>query len=264
MERHQCLTAYQRANESSRRAKRALKVLTECNELLVRATDEQRFLNDVCQIPLNGGYRMAWIGYACQDESRTVQPQAAAGFENGYLQSVKITWSDNDTGRSATGTAIRTGTAKVNRNTLTNPEYDPWRCEALTRGYVSSIALPLCDHEEIFGALTMYSEEPDAFDDEEMDLLRQLADDISYGICTLRMRAEKDKADLALRETEHRYRTLFEESRDGVYSLLKNGIMTDANPSLRNLLVTRERRSSERTFVIFSLILPTFQDSRRK
>jgi two-component system CheB/CheR fusion protein len=49
------------------------------------------------------------------------------------------------------------------------------------------------------------------------------------------------KAEQALKESEKRYRTLFEESKDGVYSVLRDGEITDANPSFRELFgYTRE------------------------
>ena len=196
------ITERKRADQVLQRANRALRVLSECDQLLVRATDEQGFLDDICRILVDhGGHRMAWIGFAIQDAAKTVHPVAIAGFEDDYLKSVKISWSDDKTGRGPTGTAIRTGIARTNRNSRSNPEYTLWRSEALKRGYASSTALPLTNADRVFGALTIYSSEPDAFDDEETKLLDQLADDVSYGIGILRMRAEKEKTDLALHET---------------------------------------------------------------
>jgi PAS domain S-box-containing protein len=236
IQRHQLLVTCKQANESSRRSNRALGVLSQCNQLLVRATEEQGFLDDICRILVDhGGYRMAWIGFALQDEARTVHPEAIAGFEDGYLQAVKITWSDNQTGRGPTGTAIRTGITKINRSSWSHPEYAPWRSEALKHGYASSIALPLTDHNGIFGALTMYSNEPDAFDDEEVRLLGQLADDLSYGISTLRMRAAKEKADLARQESERRFRAIFEGAQDYIYLQDRSLRFTLVNPAVEKL-----------------------------
>ena len=237
IQRHQLLSTCKQANESSRRANRALQVLSECNQLLVRATEEQGFLQDICRILVDhGGYRMAWIGFALHDEAKTVQPVAIAGFEDGYLQAVKITWTDNETGRGPTGTAIRTGIIKINRSSWSNPEYAPWRSEAVNRGYASSIALPLIDHKGIFGALTMYSNEPDAFDDEETKLLSQLADDLSYGISTLRMRAAKEKSDLARQESEQRFRGIFEGAQDYIYLQDRSLRFTLVNPAVEKLV----------------------------
>lgn len=55
-----------------------------------------------------GGYRLAWVGFAEQDAAKTVRPVAQAGFEEGYLEAVTITRDDSETGRGRTGTAIRT------------------------------------------------------------------------------------------------------------------------------------------------------------
>ncbi|NOZ24833.1 MAG: GAF domain-containing protein [Nitrospirae bacterium] len=189
-----------RAEEDLRRANRALKVLSECNQIVVRAEEESRLLSDVCRVLVDaGGYRLAWIGFVGEDEAMTVQPVAQAGYEDGYLETLDITWADTGRGRGPTGTAIRTGTVSINRDVLSNPDYAPWRDEAIKRGYQSSIAIPLVSNDRVLGALNIYAPEPDAFDDEEVRLLSELANDLVFGITTLRARArhllaEKEQA----------------------------------------------------------------------
>lgn len=52
---------------------------------------------------------------------------------------------------------------------------------------------------------------------------------------------ERELVQQALSESEQRYRTLFEESRDGVYSVLRDGEVIDANPSFLEIFgYTRE------------------------
>jgi signal transduction histidine kinase/putative methionine-R-sulfoxide reductase with GAF domain len=142
-----------------------------------------------------GGYRLAWIGFAGQDEERRVRPGAQAGYEDGYLDTVDITWADIPSGRGPTGTAIRTGSPSVARNILTDPNYKPWRAEALKRGYNSSIALPLLDGEGCFGAINIYAMETDSFDEQEVNLLLDLAADLSYGLKVFRMSAAGKSAE---------------------------------------------------------------------
>ena len=62
------------------------------------------------------------------------------------------------------------------------------RQDALKRGYASSAAIPLKNDAGVFGALTIYAPEADAFDREELRLLEQLAAELSYGIVALRAR----------------------------------------------------------------------------
>ncbi|HEX8963351.1 MAG TPA: CHASE domain-containing protein [Rhodocyclaceae bacterium] len=179
-----------KSETGQRKLNRALRLLSDCNTALIHAQDENRLLTDVCRLCVeHGGYLMAWVGYGEQDEERSVRPIAKSGYENDYLDGVKITWSDTELGQGPTGTAIRTGMASINSNVLTNPRMGPWRDAAARRGYRSSIALPLTLGDRILGALTIYAGEPDAFDAEELHLLAELAADLSFGIATLRGRA---------------------------------------------------------------------------
>ncbi len=185
------------------RLNRALRVLMECGQAVMRATTEDDLLRSVCRIAVEvGGYRLAWIGYAENDQARAVRPVAHAGFEDRYLDTVKITWADEEHGRGPTGTAIRTGRPMVVRNMGTDPTYGPWRHEAAQRGFASSIGLPLALGGLPFGALSIYADEPDAFDEEEVRLLTELADDVAFGIEALRTREERRRAEGELRQAQ--------------------------------------------------------------
>jgi signal transduction histidine kinase/DNA-binding response OmpR family regulator len=181
--------------EELRKANQALRMLSECNEAVVRIADEFALVKEICRIIVSiGGYRMAWVGYAEDDPGRSVEPVAAVGFETGYLENARISWADNDRGRGPTGTCIRTRQVRIGRDFRTDPELEPWRQEALRRGYRSSIALPLTGGGEVFGALTLYAAEPQFFDETQVALLKDLADDLAFGILALRAGAERDRA----------------------------------------------------------------------
>jgi PAS domain S-box-containing protein len=196
------ITDRKRAEERLERVNRALRTLGECNEVLVRATDEFKLLQEICRIIVEiGGYRLAWVGYAEHDKEKTVRPVAQSGYNKGYLNGINISWAKNERGQGPTGTAIRTGKPSICKNILTDPKYAPWRDEAIKRGYGSSIALPLIADGQILGALSIYAEEPDAFDPEEVKLLTELADDLAYGIVALRTRIKREQAEKALRNT---------------------------------------------------------------
>ncbi len=203
------------------RVNRALRTLSECNQALVRATDESELLNEVCRIIVEvGGYRLAWVGFAEHGEKKTVRPVAQAGHEDGYLDRVTLAWADTELGRGPTGTAIRSGKPSIGRNIATDPGFAIWRAEATKRGYASSIALPLIsDGKPFWGALNIYAREPDAFGAAQVQLLAELADDLSYGISTLRTHAERKRVEQALRESKKRFRALIENNSDAIRRL---------------------------------------------
>jgi PAS domain S-box-containing protein len=166
---------------------RKLRAMQDSSLLMVQATNENKFLQDVCEIIVEDcGYLMAWIGYKQLDSGKTVKPVAYAGFEENYLSTVQISWGNTEKGLGPAGTTIRTGKTSLS-NIKTDPNFKLWRKEALKRGYSSMIALPLFMDEEVFGALTIYSKDPDPFSDDEQHLLSKLAHDLSYGIKAIRL-----------------------------------------------------------------------------
>lgn len=198
-----------------RRANRALYAIQRCEKALIRATSEQELMNDICGCIVDvGGYRMAWVGLAEDDPQKTVRAAAWSGREDGYLRQIGISWADNEAGRGPVGKAIRTGKVCFCRNTLNDPAFQPWRQEAAKRGYAAAVVLPLMADGRAFGALGIYSGEVGAFDATEVDLLKSLADDLAYGICALRNRQERQRAEADRRRDEERTRAMLELLQD--------------------------------------------------
>ncbi|MBI5567000.1 MAG: GAF domain-containing protein, partial [Chloroflexi bacterium] len=216
---------------------RTLRAHTHSDQALMRATTEAQYLAEVCQIIVEDcGHTMVWIGFADDDEARTVRPMAHAGFEIGYLETLNITWADTERGRGPTGTAIRTGQPSACRNMLTDPNFAPWREEALRRGYASSIVFPLLADGRAFGAITIYSKEADPFSEAEVQLLAALADDLAYGIQTIRLRVAHARAEEALRNA---HAELEQRVQDRTRQLAQ------ANEELNKEIAERERAENQ-------------------
>lgn len=189
------ITGRKEAEEALINTNRALKTLSACNHTLAHSDSEEQLLRDMCNtIVEKGGYLLAWVGYAQQDEAKTLLPAAQHAVRPGYLDGIVISWGDGPAGYGPAGTAVRSGHKQIAQHIATDPRMAQWRDKALSYDYQSIIALPLHDNGGILGALAIYAAEPDAFDSEEVVLLEELAGDLAYGIKSLRTRVERDQA----------------------------------------------------------------------
>ncbi len=238
------LSQVRAAEEALHRLNRKLQAISNCNQTLLRATDEQSLLEQICRIVCEeAGYRMAFVAYAEHDEAKSVRPVVWSGAEEGYLATVGFTWADTELGRGPTGTAIRSGKTCCTEDFATDPRVAPWRESALQHGYRSSIALPLKnEHDKAFGSLTIYSAQPNASTPEEVRLLEELAGDLAFGIVTLRSGAARKRAEEALRESETRFRTFVDHAGDAlfVYDLEKRTVIDVNRQACESIGYTRQ------------------------
>jgi PAS domain S-box-containing protein len=199
-------------NRELRRLNRSLHALSACNQALAQAGSEEELLRQICDIIVRvGGYRMAGIAYAEQDEEKTVRPMAHAGFGSGYLEQIKLKWSDTPAGRGPAGTAIRENRICVIADTANDPTFAPWREAAQQRGYAAVIALPLRVAGAAFGVLAIYSEQAGSFESSEVELLTEMANNLAFGITAIRAQEEGRRVTAALQDAERRYRQLVEQ-----------------------------------------------------
>lgn len=193
---------------------RTLNAHSKSSQAIVHASNEIQYLKEVCRIIIEEcGYRMVWIGFTRND--KTVEPVAYYGLDKAYIEKMKITYDNSERGRGPTGTAIKTGQTVICRNMQTDPSFVPWSEDAARRGYASSIDLPLVSDEKAFGVVSVYAGEPDAFHEEDIRLLKELAADISYGVMHIRLTVSEMNAIKAIRESEEKFRLLFDEMTEG-------------------------------------------------
>ncbi|MFW6173659.1 MAG: PAS domain S-box protein, partial [Elusimicrobiota bacterium] len=173
---------------------RSFKMLSEINQLIIRIKTSKKLLEKTCDVlTKTGDYKMAWIGY--KDVNKEVlNPVSSSGIENDYLKKLKIDLTDNNMVNEPAAEAFREGHPVVSKDITNDPLFESWNENALEKGYASSIALPLKCKNETFATLNIYSDESDVFDDEELTLLEELADNLSFGLNTLKIRRELDKA----------------------------------------------------------------------
>ena len=184
------------AQASLQKAHRALQMLSRCNQLLVRATHERELISQVCQVAVDiGGYRMAWVGYVHPDaaHSITVAAQAGMAADATWLGELALGWSPHDErGSGPAGLAIRSGKPVVIANLETDARFSAHLQPALARGFRGAVFLPMLAGSHAFALLSLLSGNEIGIDDAESQLLRELADNLAFGIQSIRARKEQE------------------------------------------------------------------------
>lgn len=184
---------------------RALRTLSAVNRTMLRASTEDELLEHMCQaIVSTGGFGMAAVWYRVDDADQTLKLMAQCGNHNSpqLLDQLPMTWADAPNGQGAAAQAVRTGQTIVVSNVLDDPGYTPWL--PYLDGNRSALACPLRVGQKVIGALTLYDHEPDTFTPDEVSLLTESADDLAFGIATLRARVEQQQIEQAMQHlTRH-------------------------------------------------------------
>lgn len=192
--------------------------LSHINQAIARTASQDALFDRVCKVLIeHTRLRMAWIGWH-DPATRRLVPVAEAGDVDGYLKRAMVYGDDRPEGRGPSGLAFREGRPYVCNDMLADPATLPWRPEILLRGYRSSAVFPIRERGTVVGTLSVYADEPGFFQDQEILLLRQAAEDMSAALDNLvRDRERREAEAAAARERQFSDTTI--ESMPGVLYL---------------------------------------------
>ena len=194
------ITFQKRAAAELASTARSLEMLSLCNRALTRMGDERQLLAEICRLAVEvGGYRMAWVGFAREDEERSIELMAHAGHEGGYLSAVQLTWAEDPLGTfGPVGDAIRQREMSDFYEIESLAKHADWAQQALLRGYRSVLTVPLSYADQTFGMLALYSADALPARAEEVLLLQELANNLAFGIDSIRSRQWRNQLEAAI------------------------------------------------------------------
>ncbi len=225
------------------RLNRELKTISACNQVLVRAKNEFALVQQICDILIDvGTYSMAWIGYPDENNSCYLRTVAFSGADECHLSFSNINLKGEDTELGPTGRAIKYCRTEIVNDTTEDLTFILWKEDAVKHNFRSVISLPLSFEENCFGAITIYSNEPNYFDTNEKNLLLELKNDLAYGIAALRNHEETEKYQSELKKSEENYRNLIEISPNATFVTVNGNCAFINNAALR--LIGSEKYSN--------------------
>ncbi|OFZ89323.1 MAG: hypothetical protein A2V78_07405 [Betaproteobacteria bacterium RBG_16_64_18] len=210
------ITKRKRAELALARQKDLYETLSQTNQVIVRGTSREELFQAACRIAVvHGRFRFAWIGLIDKADQQ-VKLVAKYGEDAGYLGQLRMSMDESTIpGRSVTGAALRAGRRGVSNDFLNDPLTAPWHEAAQRAGVRAFAAFPVRQGGAVVGAISFYAGEPGFFTDDLLATLDEMALDVSFALDNFERETERARAVDALRESEARYRSLFENMLNG-------------------------------------------------
>ncbi len=210
------ITERKNSEKQLKNINRLYAMLSVTNEAIVQIKEKEELYTEVCRIVIkHGNFKMVWIGEIDEIINKVV-PVVTAGYVNGYLDDINIDLNDQIRSGGPTGQTVKTGVHHLAYNIAESNEMQPWHQKALKNGYYTSAAFPIKVNGKVNSVITLYADNTYFFNEDEINLLDLLTKDISNAIEFIELNKVKQKAVIELKESEEKYKTLFESNSDGI------------------------------------------------
>lgn len=187
------VTEHRQASDALEDLNRVLRTIMAADVCIVHGTSEQRLLEEMCRVLVeDGGYLLAWIGTADTQKPDRIIPMAASG-DTMYLERVLAAYGGGPVLGGLMTTAIQTGATQIRTDFESLDPRSPLHQLSKEHGVRSQIALPLEVSGELIGAISIHATSPVFADHEETRFFEQLAEDLAYGIGSIRSRAQNEE-----------------------------------------------------------------------
>jgi PAS domain S-box-containing protein len=228
------ITERKQAEERIARLNRVQTIMASIDRAIVHITNQQELLDEICRIAVQeGGFKLAWVGMVAPDG--TVLPVAKAGAVE-YLESGHPVIHDVPKGRGPTGTAIREQRPVVVEEADQDPRLAPWHDHLRKFGMRYIAAFPIRIAGKVVGAFQVYAPQANFFNENEISLLAQVSNDVSFALTAISDFAARKQAEEAMRRSEHNLTRFFNQAPVGLVWLSADGVILRANQAHLNLL----------------------------
>lgn len=179
------ISAIKQAEQEIHKSRRLYAFIGDCNDLILHAKDADEIYRKICKIAVNSGdFLFAWIGIP-NEESGLIEPRYQYQDEEDYLQGIRVSTHDDAYGQGPTGRAYRAGRYYYCNDISNDPVMKVWAPRALSKGFQSSIALPVIVEGKVVSLFTVYAPRAFFFTEEELELLIRVTDNISYALTAI-------------------------------------------------------------------------------
>jgi PAS domain S-box-containing protein len=257
--------------------------IRKIDQLIVREKDPETLIQTACNILIGTrGYHGSWI--ALIDESGALGPTAEAGLGDNFLPLMDRmrtgVWPD------CTQIALAQDNAVAFNNSLGNCSDCPMLTDCCEKG---SLTVRLQHGEDAYGVIYVSGSSFDTPDNEERPLMEEVAGDIAFALYNVKLEEERQQteeeiraqhedilvhsyeleaandelrhtqnqlieANQKLRESEAKYRNIFESANDEILYLDRSGKVLDVNRKVADIFGYRPEEVVGKKFSDLNLI----------
>ncbi len=212
-----------RAEKEINRLNRLYLFTSQVNQAIVRCHTQEELLPTICKIAINlGGYNLAWIGFI-DEKTKQVTLTASAGKSEGYLENIKFYADDKSDACGLIETAIKTKIPYIIFDHQQDPHLKLWWNFASPMGFKSAAAFPLFIKDNVIGALMLYSSDIERFNQDELKLLQEVSNNISYALKHFAEVEKQKQSEKQVSDLNALYTSLVESIQQALFRKNKEG-----------------------------------------
>jgi PAS domain S-box-containing protein len=217
------------------RLNRLYLVLSRINEAIVRIHDRRTLMEEVCKIAVQeGGFIRAWFGFE-DPATQQVAAMEASGTLDGFFTDVRESAEPFPEGKGLSITAARQGKASISNDILGDPLMISWAPDARSAGYRAAASFPITTCRKRRGAITFFSQEPGFFTETEINLLSELAEDISYALEMIDLESSRQKILNEFEQSQRRLAAIINFLPEPTFAIDRSGIIIIWNQAMEHL-----------------------------
>ena len=206
--------------------------LSECNQAVIRSTNEDELFGWICSAAVRVGSRAAWVASVEPGDLRVVA-HAGEGVREFLTERADLLAHGTSAGVDLPAEAAVTGRVAVRQIGVTG--LDPLAAACLRQGWRSAVSLPLARGGQVVAALTLYAAESGFFDESVGTLLAEIANDVSFALDRFAALRAHELVEQQRQLAESRWRALVDQQAVALV-VFADGRVVEANDLAASLL----------------------------
>ncbi len=199
------ITARKKAELELLKANRLYSVISAINQSIVHIREEEELLQNACNVATNtGGFMVACIGMLGANDKLYLSAHSGAALSILEVLKNGVDFLLQPFNTTPLAAVLRTGNYYVVNDVENEPGLAAYKEDIVKYSIQSGLMLPIKKQDKTIGVFALYSKVKDFFDEQEITLLLEAADDISFALEVMEKEEQRQQNEAELLRNERR------------------------------------------------------------